>query len=122
MLNGTYNPGQLQIVREILEGTDNFDTVNFSDVAANYSIVTDANGVTTVTHEAPPEGGLVSDGIDRLTGVERLQFADVSITLPQGLGLNQDPVGQLTILDAESNTADNEPTEGQRLSQRRSPA
>ena len=48
---GTYNPGQLTIVREILmaAGPD-FDTAKFSDVADNYCVVIGADGVTTVTH------------------------------------------------------------------------
>ena len=54
MLDGTYNPGQLQIVREILTGTADFDTANFSDVAANYAVVTGDDGVTTVTHLVDP--------------------------------------------------------------------
>ena len=112
MLDGTYNPGQLQIVREILTGTADFDTANFSDVAANYSIVTGDDGVTTVTHLVPPAGGLTSDGVDRLVNIERLQFADQSITLA---GVNNDPVGTLTILDAATNTPDDTPTEGQLL-------
>ena len=39
-----------------------------------------------------------SDGTDRLTNIERLQFADQSVVLVPGL--NNDPVGALTILDA----------------------
>ena len=112
MLDGTYNPGQLQIVREILTGTADFDTANFSDVAANYSVVTGDDGVTTVTHLVPPAGGLTSDGTDRLVNIERLQFADQSVTLA---GVNNDPLGTLTILDAATNTPDNTPTEGQLL-------
>src|SRR5262249_55823469 len=40
MVNGTYNPGQLVIVRELMPGHPGFDTAFFRDVAANYSIVT----------------------------------------------------------------------------------
>jgi Ca2+-binding RTX toxin-like protein len=112
MLDGTYNPGQLQIVREILTGTGDFDTANFSDIRANYAVVAGDDGVITVTHLADPGGGLVSDGSDRLTNIERLQFADQSITF---FGENNDPVGVLAILDAGTNTVDNTPTEGQRL-------
>ena len=101
MLDGTYNPGQLQIVREILTGTGDFDTANFSDVRANYAVVAGDDGVITVTHLADPGGGLVSDGSDRLTNIERLQFADQSITF---FGVNNDPVGALAILDAATNT------------------
>src|SRR5262249_41599134 len=47
MVNGTYNPGQLVIVRELMPGTGGFDTAFFRDVAANYSITTDAaTGIT----------------------------------------------------------------------------
>ena len=112
MLDGTYNPGQLQIVREILTGTADFDTANFSDVRANYTVITGDDGVITVTHHAAPGGGLVSDGTDRLTNIERLQFADQSITF---FGVNNDPVGVLAILDAATNTPDNTPAEGQLL-------
>ena len=112
MLNGTYNPGQLQIVREILTGDDDFDTANFSDIRANYIVTVDDSGVITVAHQVVPGGGLTSDGIDRLTNIERLQFADQAITF---FGENEDPEGVLAILDAATNTADNSPTEGQRL-------
>mgnify|MGYP003693774631 CR=1 FL=1 len=48
MVNGTYNPGQLKIVREILPGdvnaVDNFDTVYFSGPLEDYTISIDANG------------------------------------------------------------------------------
>ena len=59
----------------------------------------------------PPAGGLISDGVDRLVNIERLQFADQSITIA---GVNNDPVGQLVILDAGGNP-DNTPAEGQLL-------
>ena len=82
MVNGTYNPGQLKIVREILPGAidavDNFDTVYFSGPLADYTITIDANGtlgdprddIVTVTDNVG------DDGTDRLTHIERLQFAD----------------------------------------------
>ena len=83
MLNGTYNPGQLQIVREILPGSGefNFDTAMFSGLRADYTITIDANGtlgdprddIVTVTDNDVSAG---SDGTDRLTNIERLQFAD----------------------------------------------
>src|SRR5499426_2104608 len=117
MVNGTYNPGQLVIVRELMPGTGGFDTAFFRDVAANYSITTDAaTGITTVTHlvagGAPvnpadlPGGGLgnLFDGTDRLTHFERLQFADQSIVLTPGL--NNEPVGLLTLSDTTPTVGD----------------
>ena len=53
------------------------------------------------------------DGTDRLTHIERLQFADQSIVLVPGL--NNEPVGQLAILDGVTGTPDDTPTEGQLL-------
>ena len=102
MVNGPYNPGQLVIVRELMAGNGGFDTTFFRDVAANYTVTTDpATGVTTVTHNAgnPAAGGLgnLSDGTDRLTHIERLQFADQSVVLVPGL--NNEPVGLLTVSD-----------------------
>ena len=46
MLDGTYNPGQLVIVREILPGSGgfNFDTALFSGNLANYTVTIDDNG------------------------------------------------------------------------------
>ena len=107
MLDGTYNPGQLVIVREILHGADgvDFDTAIFSDVRANYDITT-VDGVTTVTHLVIPGGGgggggggglNFSDGTDRLTNIERLQFSDMSVVLTPGS--NAEPVGWLALSD-----------------------
>ncbi|WPC06764.1 peroxidase family protein [Pseudomonas benzenivorans] len=93
MLNGTYNPGQLVIVRELLFDPDNsFDTAvftgNFSSldpdlgiVLEDYVITRDDNGtpgdfsddVFTVT-----DTFLDGDGVDRLRGIERLQFNDIA--------------------------------------------
>ena len=103
MLSGEINPGQLVAVREILTATGpNFDTAVFSGNRANYSIavngiafdplvtVVNAGDIVTVTDNV----GL--DGIDRLTNIERLQFADTAVVLS---GVNNAPVGLLTISD-----------------------
>src|SRR5690606_30333020 len=101
MLNGTYNPGQLRIQREILDGAPDFDTAIFSDVRANYEIVTDANGITTVTHRIiDPDDLTVTEGVDgsdRLTNVERLLFSDGAVVLVEGL--NEEPVGLASLSD-----------------------
>ncbi|WP_429089546.1 peroxidase family protein [Aeromonas rivipollensis] len=91
MMNGTYNPGQLVIVREILDDDNAFDTAMFSGNQDEYTITTDAvSGVTTVAHT----GGTTLDGVDRLTNIERLQFNDSSLTLS---GTNSNPVGEVTV-------------------------
>ncbi|MCO4203274.1 peroxidase family protein [Aeromonas taiwanensis] len=91
MMNGTYNPGQLVIVREILDDNNAFDTAMFSGNQDEYTITTDAvSGVTTVAHT----GGTTLDGVDRLTNIERLQFNDSSLTLS---GTNSNPVGEVTV-------------------------
>ena len=104
MLNGTYNPGQLVAVREIMPGTanaPNFDTVVFQGPQANYSVTIDTRGtpldfsddVVTVADVSPNP----VDGVDHLTHIERLQFADGFVDLVPGL--DAAPVGQPTITD-----------------------
>ncbi|WP_207258383.1 peroxidase family protein [Pseudomonas sp. FW305-70] len=109
MLDGTFNPGQLVIVREILTDAPAFDTALFTGNQLDYTVTT-VGGVTTVVDSV-----VGRDGTDRLTNIERLQFNDQSLTLPGGVGLNNDPLGLLTILDAASNTPDATPTTGQLL-------
>ncbi|WP_423770594.1 peroxidase family protein [Pseudomonas sp. NLJ1] len=109
MLNGTYNPGQLVIVREILNGTDSYDTAVFSGVATDYSVVVDGNSVIVTD--------LVDgrDGVDRLTGIERLQFSDGSQASGVGTAVNAGPTGSLVILDAATGVRDDTPVSGQLL-------
>ncbi len=104
MLNGVWNPSQLQITREILTGAAAFDTAMYSGARNDYIIAINgnvvvgnsfnigANDIVTVTdNSARP-----IDGIDTLKNVERLQFADgTAVVLRQGL--NAEPVGNLTI-------------------------
>jgi Ca2+-binding RTX toxin-like protein len=117
MANGTYNPGQLVAVREILPGAGGFDTANYNGNQADFSVsVLDggtpfdfSDDVVFVTDiRAAP-----TDGADRLTHIERLQFQDGAMVLVPGL--NNEPVGQLAILDAVAGTPDNTPTLGQVL-------
>ncbi|MDH4607941.1 peroxidase family protein, partial [Pseudomonas sp. BN102] len=112
MVNGTYNPGQLVIVREILTATGpNYDTAVFSGNVAEYDIQINNNGTTvdfsddviTVTDSVAGR-----DGVDRLTGIERLQFADDMLfaapgdnSLPEGLASINDMTPELgTLLKA----------------------
>jgi Ca2+-binding RTX toxin-like protein len=93
MLSATLNPGQLSIVREIVDGdlnnTDN-DVAVYGDVRANYTFTKNADGSFTVEHvdvtvETDPTTGnnRVSDGTDRLFNIEYLQFADQRVLIAQ---------------------------------------
>ena len=161
VFSGEINPGQLQIVREIVnssadpDGSEtngdagDFDTAQFSgaiidpgadgilgnaDDVQQYTFAIDgvattlaaliANGiddgdVLTVTNLIDDDGDGVAetpgpDGTDTLRHIERLQFADQTIVLRQGL--NAEPVGQLVILDADGNPIGaTTPVEGQVL-------
>ncbi|MBI4291352.1 MAG: heme peroxidase, partial [Betaproteobacteria bacterium] len=113
MMSGAINPGQLVIVREILTGAGGFDTAAYSGPAANYTVTTNADGSVTVTDIAGPDGILLDnpatplvneaadnvlpgrEGTDRLSNIERLQFADQAQVLVPGL--NAEPTGLLTV-------------------------
>lgn len=102
MVAGEINPGQLSIVREILDGdldNSDVDTAVYTDVRANYTISRNADGSFTVDHtgftdpgdgedengEDIPEETLqnrpLSDGTDRLFNIEKLRFADGEVDL-----------------------------------------
>ena len=102
MVAGEINPGQLSIVREILDGdleNADTDTAVYTDVRANYTITRNADGSFTVDHtgftdpgdgedengEDIPEETLqnrpLSDGTDRLFNIEKLRFADGEVDL-----------------------------------------
>ncbi|MCY1265185.1 RTX calcium-binding nonapeptide repeat (4 copies) [compost metagenome] len=109
MVNGTYNPGQLVIVREILTGTDNFDTAVYSGNASEYSVTLDGNAVVVTDLVAG------RDGVDRLTGIERLQFSDQAQATGVGTAVNSGPSGRLAILDATTGAREDTPVAGQLL-------
>ena len=104
MVSGEINPGQLHIVREILQSATaatDFDTAVYGGNFAEYSIVQNLNGTTTVAHINPV--GLVNDGIDTIRNFESLQFADRQVVL-----VARAATGTPTISDTT-------PTEGQPL-------
>ena len=80
MLAGRINPGQLRIVREILQSTtkaSEIDQAIYSDVRANYDISRNADNTWTVAHVR----GASTDGIDRLRNIEELVFTDDIVNL-----------------------------------------
>ncbi|CAD5107743.1 peroxidase family protein [Zestomonas carbonaria] len=116
MLAGTLNPGQLHIVREILQdkGTNDIDTAVYWDVRDNYTITDNGDGTWTVAHSGFVEQGggtvttfdpldpdglattrpILSDGTDTLRNIDRLQFADQIVALNERNAL---PTGSLSI-------------------------
>lgn len=97
LLERTITPGQMKIVREIVDGgkSGDVDVAVYSDVRENYSFEVNTDGSVTVTHvSVDPDGtlGLVtSDGTDRLSNIEALRFGDGSTVLLEDL-LNRPPV------------------------------
>ncbi|WP_411340015.1 peroxidase family protein [Sphingopyxis sp. J-6] len=97
MVSGEINPGQLSIVREIIDGdlaNASIDKAVYTDVVTNYTFTRNDDGSITVDHtgftdpgdgedengEDIPEETLqnrpLSDGTDRLFNIEVLRFSD----------------------------------------------
>ena len=83
MFAGTINPGQLAIVRSIKSDADavaDIDTVAYLGPLANYAFGSTADGRLTVTDI----GIDPIEGTDTLSGIERLQFTDSTLTIVAG--------------------------------------
>ena len=126
MFDRTLNPGQLTIVRELLDGdlaNTGIDVAVYTDVLANYTLTRNADGSITVDHtgftdvgdgegpdgeDIPEETAArrLSDGADRLWSIERLRFADGEFDVDQLF--NSAATGLPVISDLT-------PTEGQTL-------
>ncbi|RYZ15249.1 MAG: heme peroxidase [Alphaproteobacteria bacterium] len=90
MMSGEINPGQLSIVREMLDGNvaGDIDTAVYTDLRANYTFGNNSDGSIFIDHtgfvkpqadDDLPEGeeGLLnplSDGRDTIRGIEKLNF------------------------------------------------
>ncbi|WP_294172139.1 peroxidase family protein, partial [uncultured Sphingomonas sp.] len=101
IFNGTINPGQLVIAREIkvANGANDTDIAVFSGARAEYDISYGKDGTVTIAHVR----GNKADGTDTLRNIERARFSDSEIAL-NGSGSTGKPV-----------IRDSTPTEGQRL-------
>jgi Ca2+-binding RTX toxin-like protein len=91
MFSGQINPGQLQIVREILtaDGTGDIDTAAYQGVQASYTFGGTSDGMVTVTDVSVD----ALDGSDKLRNIERLQFADGSLGIIVGTNGNDTLTG-----------------------------
>jgi len=116
MINGTYTPGQLTIVRELLTSSDGgFDTAVYSGNLTDYDIGVDDRGTADTSDDIITVTDLRvgrNDGSDRLTHIERLHFSDVSVTVA---GTNNEPLGFPTIIDAATGLPEDTPQSGQLL-------
>jgi hypothetical protein len=114
MLDRTLNPGQLSIVREIVQapGANSNDIAVFWDVVDNYTFSRDADGSVLVSHTGFDQGNVpagtnrVSDGVDRLWNIERLRFADGEFDISELVNV---PAAGVPVI------SDLTPTEGQPL-------
>lgn len=105
MLEGAFNPGQLSIVREIVDGNrpGDIDTSVYTDVRVNYAFGVNKDGSLYVEH-APPASdetdpltdnieGLterpVLDGRDTVRNIERLEFTDLTMNVINGTDGNE---------------------------------
>ena len=116
MLARTYNPSQLQIVREILTstGTGNIDVARYAGLRADY-LVTTVAGVLRVQDNdlVTPEGptAIRDEGTDILRNIEQIVFQ-------QGTATTADDVVVFTSQGAAQGSpaiSDITPTEGQLL-------
>ncbi|AJA08080.1 heme peroxidase [Sphingopyxis fribergensis] len=128
MVAGEINPGQLSIVREIIDGdaaNTNTDIAVYTDVVENYTFTRNADGSITVDHTGFDDDGgdddlpeevqnrPLSDGTDRLFNIEVLRFSDgnggtVEIAIDDLPFANTPATGAPVISDLT-------PTEGQAL-------
>jgi Ca2+-binding RTX toxin-like protein len=100
------NPGQLSIVREILDGeaAGDVDIAVFRGAQSEYTVTNNGNGTWTVAHTAAAlNGGAVSDGTDTLRNIEVLQFAD-AVQIIDPAVTNSLATGQLGIAESEPGT------------------
>jgi hypothetical protein len=111
IMAGTIDPGNVEIVREILStpGAGDIDTAVFSGAMDEYDIST-VDGVTTVAHT----GGTGDDGTDRITNVERLRFTDqtVNLTAPVVQAPAAPVIGTAVAGDASATVAFTAPSGG----------
>ncbi|MBB3320059.1 Ca2+-binding RTX toxin-like protein [Rhizobium sp. BK181] len=97
MLDRTLNPGQLEAIREILDGdTDNTanDVSIYFGASSGYTWQHNLDGSWTVTDTDVTNG---DDGIDKLWNIETLRFTDRDVLI-----VNRPPTGAPTITGAEN--------------------
>ncbi len=83
MLNRTLNPGDLSIVREILQATTaatDVDTAVYNGSSTDYTITENADGTYTITDNRAA-GILGNDGSDKVRNIEKALFLGDGVTI-----------------------------------------
>ena len=62
-----------------IDGGAGSDTAIFKDASSAFTITTNDNGSISVIHSSPSDG-LIDEGSDTLTGVEKIQFSDKTVS------------------------------------------
>ncbi|MEO7397940.1 MAG: choice-of-anchor D domain-containing protein, partial [Ilumatobacteraceae bacterium] len=91
VFNGTINPGDLAMVREIVSppaGDTGVDTAVFAGPRANYTIAVGATSTKVTQTGANVTGQKVTDGIDTVRNVEQLRFSDQTVAIGPGATMN----------------------------------
>ena len=94
MLKGEINPGQLKIVREILQSTTaatDVDTSVYNGSSTDYTIVQNVDGSYTIT-DTRAAGTRGHDGSDRVKNVEKALFLGDGVTVSLTGPVNFAPV------------------------------
>jgi Ca2+-binding RTX toxin-like protein len=108
MFTRQLNPGDLRIVREILDGdaTDTgVDIARFNGARSEYTVTENADGTWTVAHTgAGVNGGAVNDGTDTLRNIEVLQFSDTTVIIDDDI-VNGRPTGTFAVTDVNGGAA-----------------
>lgn len=114
MLSGALNPGQLRIIREIIDDNNGTDTALYWDIRDNYDIRYNEDGSMTVSHLNPTAGATdpvtgrprISDGEDRLRNFEFLQFADQVYEVQNQLATGAALINDMTPTQGQELTVD----------------
>ncbi len=99
MLSREINPGQLKIVREILDGeaAGDVDTAVFRGNVSEYRTTRNADGSLTVEHaDAALEDNVLADGTDSVRNFEQLRFADRTVSTANSAATGAPTIGDLT--------------------------
>jgi len=64
---------------DTIDGGDGNDTAIFQDKSSSFTITTNDNGSISVIHSSPSDG-LIDEGTDTLSSIEKIQFSDKTIS------------------------------------------